>query len=185
VKATAAVVQQAGEDFQLSEVEIGEPRHNEVIVKLAASGICRTDVGARYGNYQIPFPAIFGHEGAGVVEAVGANVTKVAPGDHVVMTFNTCGGCPNCQQGFPTYCNNGFPLNLMGSRLDGSSAYQRDGKRISGHFFGQSSFATFSICTERNVVKIPAGFPLGDRGTPGLRNTNRRRRDTQYPERTP
>jgi aryl-alcohol dehydrogenase len=97
---------------------------------------------------------VFGHEGAGVVEAVGKSVTKVKAGDHVVMTFMSCGRCVSCLNGKPPYCTSLYELNLSGGRLDGSSAIRAKGDRISGHFFGQSSFATYSLAYERNVVKV-------------------------------
>ncbi len=156
----AAVVEQADERFVFSDVELEEPGIGEVLVRVKACGICHTDVGARGGNYPIPFPAILGHEGAGIVEKVGAGVSKVAPGDPVVMTVGSCGKCRHCQTGFPTYCRQALFENMSGTRPNGKSSYSRNNKPISGHFFCQSSFATYSIATERSVVKVGQDVPL-------------------------
>ena len=104
--------------------------------------------------YPVPLPAVLGHEGAGVVERVGANVAKVAPGDRVGMSFNSCGACPTCLTGRPTYCHDFFARNFGATRPDGTTALSRDGQAIHSHFFGQSSFATYAVATERNVVKL-------------------------------
>jgi len=91
---------------------------------------------------------------------VGPGVTKVAPGDHVVMTFNSCGTCPSCHDHAPTYCHEFFPRNFMGARADGSSGLSREGETIHANIFGQSSFATFALCHERNAVKVSKDAPL-------------------------
>ena len=98
---------------------------------------------------------MLGHEGAGVVEKVGKSVSKVVAGDHVVMTFNSCGQCRSCDDNAATYCYEFFPRNFFGTRVDGSSALSKNGERIHGNFFGQSSFASYALCHERNIVKVP------------------------------
>jgi aryl-alcohol dehydrogenase len=103
---------------------------------------------------------VLGHEGAGVVERVGERVKKVQPGDHVVLSFFACGKCANCKQGKPGYCANFFGGNFSGARLDGSSALKQGEKTIHGHFFGQSSFATYALASEQNVVKVRNDVPL-------------------------
>jgi aryl-alcohol dehydrogenase len=108
----------------------------------------------------VPLPAVFGHEGAGIVERVGARVRKVSPGDHVVITFVSCGTCKACLQGAPTYCATLYDLNFSGFRSDGSSGMHTANGPIHGHFFGQSSFATHALAYERNVVKVPDDAPL-------------------------
>jgi aryl-alcohol dehydrogenase len=106
-------------------------------------------------------PAVLGHEGAGVIEAIGENVTHVAPGDHVVMTYASCGLCNTCASGHPAHCENMGPLNFGGGRMDGSNATaDSHGRAIHDHFFGQSSFAEYAIASERNVVKVPKDVPL-------------------------
>jgi len=101
-----------------------------------------------------------GHEGAGVVEAVGARVSKVKPGDHVVLGWDYCGSCPACKVGKELYCLNFFRHNFHGARPDGSPTLCRGDQVIHGSFFTQSSFASFSLANERNVVKVPADVPL-------------------------
>jgi len=101
---------------------------------------------------------VLGHEGAGVVEQVGRHVKTFHPGDHVVMSYQSCGCCRSCRSGHPTGCDHFMELNFGFQRLDGSNALQRSG--VLGHFFGQSSFATHALATERNLVKVPEDLPL-------------------------
>jgi aryl-alcohol dehydrogenase len=161
VIATAAVVESKGAPFVLQEVEIGELRPDEVLVKVAAAGICHTDLICRDQWYPVPFPTVFGHEGAGVVEAVGEAVTEVAPGDSVAMSFHSCGRCRSCVAGLPSYCYEFFEHNFASSRpADGSSVLSRGGEQVHGHFFGQSSFATYAVANARNVVRLTGTMPL-------------------------
>ncbi|MBC7227379.1 MAG: NAD(P)-dependent alcohol dehydrogenase [Thermoflexales bacterium] len=161
MKVKAAVIFETGGDFQIEELELDEPRDDEVLVRVVASGICHTDLGARAGHLPIPAPpSVFGHEGAGVVEKVGARVTKVRPGDHVVMTWDYCGTCSACKAGKVLYCLNFFLHNFHGARPDGSVTLHKDGQAVHGSFFCQSSFATFALANERNVVKVPKDVPL-------------------------
>jgi aryl-alcohol dehydrogenase len=125
-----------------------------VLVRVVAAGICHTDLIMRDQWYPVPLPAVLGHEGAGIVEQVGSSVTKVAAGDRVGMTFDSCGRCPTCQVGRPSYCHNFFEHNFASSRPDGTSVLSRGGTLIHAHFFGQSSFATHAVARERNVVRI-------------------------------
>ncbi|MBA2946069.1 NAD(P)-dependent alcohol dehydrogenase [Streptomyces himalayensis] len=157
----AAVVESAGAGFSLSEVELAEPRPDEVLVRMVAAGVCHTDLGVAAGGLPFPLPGVLGHEGAGVVEAVGSAVSRVKPGDHVLLSFTSCGRCANCRDGHPAYCEAWLPLNLLGgSRADGSATLTRGGEAIGGHFFGQSSFARHALVDERSLVKVPADVPL-------------------------
>jgi aryl-alcohol dehydrogenase len=165
---TAAVVHEPGGAFQLESVRLDGPRPGEVLVKIAAVGLCHTDVAARQGHLPFPLPGVFGHEGAGTVVAVGEGVTRVSEGDTVVLTFNSCGSCGPCTARASAYCRSFGPLNLGGHRVgDGSSALSLDGRPIGAHFFGQSSFATHAVADERTVVKVGSGIdpvvaaPLG------------------------
>jgi aryl-alcohol dehydrogenase len=121
---------------------------------MVASGICHTDLAVRDGKLPVSLPGVLGHEGAGIVEAVGSAVTAASPGDRVVMSFNSCGTCPSCSQQAPTYCYQFFPFNWKGSRPDGSTTVTKDDEPVNASFFGQSSFATHAIANERNVVKV-------------------------------
>ena len=158
--ATAAVVESKCAPFVLQDVEIGELRPDEVLVKVAAAGICHTDLICRDQWYPVPFPTVFGHEGAGVVEQVGEAVTEVAPGDSVAMSFHSCGDCRCCASGLPSYCHAFFEHNFASMRPDGSSALSRNGELVHGHFFGQSSFATHAVANARNVVRLDGSMPL-------------------------
>jgi aryl-alcohol dehydrogenase len=162
MKITAAVVDEKSAPFELRELELEAPRSDEVLVRIVATGICQTDLHVREQEYPVPLPAVLGHEGAGVVEAVGETVSSVGPGDHVILSYQACGHCRPCLQGRYSYCERGFEANFGGARLDGSNGLRHNGAGpdVHGHFFGQSSFATYSLATERNVVKVPRDMPL-------------------------
>jgi aryl-alcohol dehydrogenase len=115
----------------------------------------------RNQDYSAPLPMILGHEGAGLVEAIGDDVTTVQVGDHVVMTYMSCGLCDTCESGHPAHCEHMGPLNFGGGRMDGSSAVtDAHGHLVHDHFFGQSTFAEYTIASERNVVCVPKDVPL-------------------------
>ncbi|MFE0331975.1 NAD(P)-dependent alcohol dehydrogenase [Streptomyces sp. NPDC058960] len=157
----AAVVESGGAPFTLSEVELDDLGPGEALVRMVATGLCHTDLGVASGGLPFPLPGVLGHEGAGIVEAVGPNVTGVEPGDHVVLSFTSCGGCRNCRDGHPAYCATWLPLNLIGGRrADGTSTVSRDGTPLGGHFFGQSSFAERALVDERSLVKVDPEVPL-------------------------
>jgi aryl-alcohol dehydrogenase len=157
----AAVVESGGAPFTLSAIELDEPGPHEALVRMVATGLCHTDLGVASGGLPFPLPGVLGHEGAGVVEAVGPAVTGVAPGDHVVLSFTSCGDCRNCDGGHPAYCATWLPLNLLGGRrADGTNTISRDGEPLGGHFFGQSSFAERALVDERSLVKVDQDVPL-------------------------
>jgi aryl-alcohol dehydrogenase len=158
---TAAVTDSKGAPFALRELEVGAVRPDEVLVKVAAAGICHTDLICRDQWYPVPLPAVLGHEGAGVVERVGPAVTRVAPGDRVAMSFDFCGACRTCRTGRPAYCHTFFEHNFGAARPDdGSSVLSEDGRPVHAHFFGQSSFATYAVASENNVVGLDPAIPL-------------------------
>lgn len=157
---TAAVVRQKGGPFTLEQLRLEEPHADEVLVRVVATGMCHTDMVVRDQVYPVPQPIVLGHEGAGVVEKVGANVVKVRPGDHVVLTFMSCGRCRLCEQGRPNNCENFNAHNFSGGRADGTGSLRDERGSIHDHFFGQSSFSTFAVANERNVVKVPKDAPL-------------------------
>jgi len=131
-----------------------------VLVEIKGVGICHTDLVFRSGNIPYPFPAVFGHEGSGVVQAVGDKVSKVKVGDHVLITFRSCGDCNRCEQDDAAYCHNMPLLNAIGSREDGSSALSNEAGSVASNFFGQSSFAAHAITYERNLVKVDKQLPI-------------------------
>jgi len=157
----AAVVESAGAPFTVSDIELDELRDNEVLIRMVASGLCHSDLGAASGGLPFPLPGVLGHEGAGVVEQVGSRVTSVRPGDHALLSFTSCGACANCRDGHPAYCATWLPSNLIGgARPDGSSPISRNGQALGGHFFGQSSFAELAVADERSVIKVDPAVPL-------------------------
>jgi aryl-alcohol dehydrogenase len=149
----------------LQELEMDAPRANEILVRIVATGICQTDVHVRNRTQAAGLPIVLGHEGAGVVEEVGAEVTAVRAGDHVVLSYDACGHCRFCLSGRYPYCEHAMAINFGGSRLDGTNALHRPGGMpaggdVHGHFFGQSSFATYALATQRNVIKVPTDLRL-------------------------
>jgi aryl-alcohol dehydrogenase len=113
-------------------------------------------------------PQVYGHEGAGVVEAVGAEVTGVVPGDHVVLSFNSCGACPACAKGRLPYCFDFSLHNMSGGRPDGTSAFtDAAGNRVGSHYFGQSSFASHTVVAQQSVVKVDPLYDLASLGPLG------------------
>jgi aryl-alcohol dehydrogenase len=157
VRATAALLEQPGNPFTITEIDLEEPRPDEVLVRVASVGICGTDL--EFATF-FPTPAVLGHEGAGVVERVGSRVTTVRPGDHVAMSFASCGTCSLCLTGSPAYCRNFDAINFTGRRPDGSSAISKDGAAVNGHFLGQSSFASHVVAPARAVVPIAESIDL-------------------------
>jgi len=157
---TAAVVRKKGGPFVIEKLRMGEPREDEVLVRIVATGMCHTDMIVRDQMYPVPQPIVLGHEGAGIVEKVGPRVVKVRPGDHVVLSFMSCGSCRQCIQGRPNNCENFNAHNFSGGRADGSGSLEDDNGAVHDHFFGQSSFSTFALANERNVVKVPKEAPL-------------------------
>lgn len=158
----AAVLNGANQPFNIQELKLDDDlQPNEVLVKVVATGLCHTDLAVRDQHLPVSLPAVLGHEGAGIVERTGSNVTKVKAGDHVVIAPSSCGKCNNCLSGHPSYCINLLMLNMGGVRADGSCPYHNhEGKAINGFFFGQSSFGTYSLTSENNVVKVPDDIPL-------------------------
>jgi aryl-alcohol dehydrogenase len=154
----AAVSRLDNEHLHFEELSLQDPRADEVVVEVAYSGICHTDIIAHSGAQGTHLPAVLGHEGVGIVAAVGLANTDFAVGDRVAMTRLVCGHCKNCISGDPTYCQHSRTLNMNAERLDHSSGYHDSD--VHSHFFGQSSFATFSLANQRNLVKIPDFVPL-------------------------
>ncbi len=158
VQIQAAVTRDRARPLQIERLELEGPRDDEVLVRIVAAGVCHTDIGTHERWGPKDQPAVLGHEGAGIVERIGKNIRKLKVGDRVVLSFASCGQCVQCQNGQPWLCQHFMDLNFGFRRLDGSNALQRNGVR--GHFFGQSSFATYSLATEQNAVKVPSDLDL-------------------------
>lgn len=158
---TAAVVRERSGAFNIERLRIEDPRPDELLVEVVASGMCATDLHGRDGYYATPYPAVFGHEGAGIVRATGSKVTKFKAGDHVVMSYPSCGECPNCRARMNMYCLDAYKLKMNGVRRDGSTIHSsQDGKPVYSAFFQQSSFGSFSIANEQYAVKVRSDAPL-------------------------
>jgi aryl-alcohol dehydrogenase len=159
---SAAVLRSPHGPFSIEPLILDDPRAGEVLVRIVGAGLCHTDLLDRErpaGSF--PSPIVNGHEGAGIVKAVGEGVTQVKAGDRVVLSFASCASCKPCAVHKPSYCDRFLELNVAGGRADGSTALHTPaGEAIRSHFFAQSSFASHAIALERNVVKIPDGLPL-------------------------
>lgn len=159
----ALVVDSKDAAFVEHDLALEEPARGEALVRIVASGVCHTDQITRHGDMPMPFPSVLGHEGAGIVERVGEGVTQVASGDKVIIGWPSCGECRNCLDGQPRYCLRTGEALVSGRRFKGdragTTAYSRDGEAINGHFFGQSSFATYSLTTADALVKVPGDAP--------------------------
>lgn len=161
MKITAAVVPARGAPFEIQSLDLAGPAADEVLLRIVATGMCQTDLHARDGYFpNLPYPVVCGHEGAGIVEAVGAAVTDLAPGDPVVVSFPWCGGCAACQGDHPAYCTEARHLKSSGRRADGSTPMSRDGQPVYSCFFQQSSFATHAVAPAKDAVKIRRDAPL-------------------------
>jgi aryl-alcohol dehydrogenase len=160
VRATVALLEEVGAPLKLAEVELGPPAEGEILVRIVGAGICHTDISSAEGKIPLPLPAVLGHEGSGVVEAVGPGVETLAVGDRVALSFGHCRECDICKDGHPAYCEMFAPLNYFGTRLDGSTTMHRGDEEVYGSFFAQSSFGTHAIANATNAVKVPDDVPL-------------------------
>ncbi|MER9180417.1 NAD(P)-dependent alcohol dehydrogenase [Mesorhizobium sp. M0767] len=166
----AAIVRIKGGPFLIEDLQLEAPSAGEVLVKVVACGICHTDLIIRDQFYPTPLPIVLGHEGAGIVEAVGAGVKTVRPGDHVLMSFAYCGTCPSCLEGATSYCWHHMEMNFSGKRYSGSDwtipaplskkCDHGSPEPINGAFFNQSALATHAIATEENVVVVDKDVDL-------------------------
>ena len=156
---SAAVATGAGKPFEMRTLQLEAPRPDEVLVRIVGVGVCHTDLVFKEAE-MIAAPAVLGHEGSGVVEAVGSAVTGFGTGDRVAISFRSCGICANCKRGDAAYCQTMPLLNYAGMRPDGSKALHDGDTDVGSNFFGQSSFATYALTYERNLVKVPDDLPL-------------------------
>ncbi len=156
----AAVAYEGKPSFSIEELEMSDPGPEHILIRMAGCGLCHTDVKAREGTMGVPMPVVLGHEGAGVVELVGERVTKVKPGDHVVLTGDSCGACATCLAGSPAYCDFMSQLNFTDGRSAEPGSFTKGNTAIHGHFFGQSSFSNFAVTRERNTIPVRRDAPL-------------------------
>jgi alcohol dehydrogenase len=168
MKIRAAVLEEIGREgpyvgskpLTVGEIDLAPPQAGEVLVRVAAAGLCHSDLSVINGDRPRPVPMVLGHEGAGVVEEVGDGVTDLSPGDHVVFVFvPSCGHCAPCQSGRPALCEPGAASNGKGELLGGGTRLSRNGERVH-HMTGVSSFATHTVLSRRSLVKIDREVPL-------------------------
>ena len=156
----AAVLEGTGMPLEVGEVELAEPRPGEVLVRLHASGLCHSDLNAIDGTAETRCPAVLGHEGAGVVEALGEGVRNLVPGDHVALSWApSCGECEECLRDLPQLCSTAWPAMAAGGLLDGTTRLSRDGEPLY-HYSFLSSFAEACVVPARSCVAIDRDVPL-------------------------
>lgn len=160
IEIEAAVVEAPGEPMRIERLRIDPPGPGQVRVRIVACGVCHTDMVMQAGALPVPFPGVLGHEGAGIVEAIGDGVTHVAPGDHVLLSFSSCGACSACSDHEPGYCAEFFPRNFLGQVGADEGGLWRGDTRIGSNIFGQSAFATHALAPGENVVAIDRDLPL-------------------------
>jgi Zn-dependent alcohol dehydrogenase len=167
VRIAAAVLERTGAPLTVTEVELAPPGAGEVLVRLHASGVCHSDENAIDGTAPARMPVVLGHEGAGVVEAVGAGVTRVRVGDHVALSWApSCGVCAECVRDLPQLCAAAWPAMAEGGLLDGTTRLSRDGEPVY-HYSFISSFADATVVPERSCVPIPRDVPFDVAGLVG------------------
>ncbi|MFA9380883.1 MAG: alcohol dehydrogenase catalytic domain-containing protein, partial [Acetanaerobacterium sp.] len=159
MKLEAAVIFEKGQPFQFKELELDAPKFNEVLIKVTACGVCHTDEVARQQIIPVPLPAVFGHEGCGVIEEVGPGVSNFKKGDRVGLSYGYCGTCEACRSGHPYGCEENRPLNFSGNQFDGTKRLHYNGQEVSS-FFGQGAFATYAVVHVNNLVPVPDGVDL-------------------------
>ena len=167
MKIRAAVLEQTGGAFEVQELDLAGPGPHEVLIRLGASGICHSDYNAIDGTAETRCPAVLGHEGAGVVEAVGAGVERVRVGDHVALSWApSCGACAECLRGLPHLCSTAWPAMATGGLMDGTSRLSRDGEPVY-HYSFLSTFAEACVVPERSCVPIARDVPFAVAGLVG------------------
>lgn len=161
MKSRAALLYGEGQEFRVEEIEVDDPKQNEVLVHLAATGLCHSDYHMVTGEYgPLHFPMIGGHEGAGVVEKVGPGVTRVSPGDHVLLTFiPACGHCRFCSMGLSFLCDRGAAI-LQGPQLDGTFRMHTADGQDAGQFCCISTFSEYTVVPEASIVPIDKDLDL-------------------------
>ena len=159
MKIQAALIEKQGDPFQITELELNDPKQGEVLVKVTACGVCHTDDVARNQIIPVPLPAVFGHEGCGVIEKVGPGVAEFAPGDRVGFSFGSCGVCEACRTGKPYGCRENRRLNFSGVQYDNTKRLLKDDTFVSS-FFGQGAFATYAVVHVNNLIPVADDIDL-------------------------
>ena len=162
MKMKAAVLFDISQDMAIEEVELDEHKDGEVLVRIAAAGVCRSDLSVARRPSAVELPVILGHEGSAVVEKVGAGVTRVKPGDHVVLSwYPACGHCFYCRESAPVQCATNTPASDNGTLWDGTSRLHSSSRGSIHHFATQSSYAEYAVVPEQGCMPIEPEIPLG------------------------
>ncbi|MET8824447.1 NAD(P)-dependent alcohol dehydrogenase [Streptomyces sp. NPDC004610] len=158
----AAVLRSYDGPFTVEDVRLTSgPAHGELLVRIAGCGLCRTDLAVRHSAGRSPLPAVLGHEGAGIVVETGGQDSGPRTGDHVVLSFDSCGHCRNCLRAAPAYCDSFAALNLFGGRRERAARFtDAAGRALAPRWFGQSSFAEYAVVPARNAVVVDPTLPL-------------------------
>src|SRR5215813_5162419 len=147
--------------FVIDEISLAEPGPGEVLVEIAAAGLCHSDLSVVDGSRPRPMPMVLGHEASGIVREVGPNVSDFAPGDHVVFSWiAACGGCSFCISGRGALCERGIKANVDGTLLNGARRFTDGQRRVCSHHLGISGFSNFTIAVQESLVKIDNDLPL-------------------------
>ncbi|MFE9780703.1 NAD(P)-dependent alcohol dehydrogenase [Streptomyces sp. NPDC005775] len=162
MKFDAAVLRSHESRFAVEEVLLHSgPADGEILVKIAGCGMCGTDLAVRRSAGRSPLPAVLGHEGAGVVADTGGPHTGLSNGDHVVLSFDSCGHCRSCMGAAPAYCDSFGSLNLFGGRKKNAARFtDAAGGGLAPRWFGQSSFAAYAVVPARNAVRVDPSLPI-------------------------
>lgn len=164
----AAVLNQMGaakpyaqsKPLSVEEIELDDPGYGEVLIRIAAAGLCHSDLSVINGDRPRPTPMVLGHEAAGVVEKLGPGVDDLKKGDHVVMVFvPSCGHCLPCAEGRPALCEPAAATNTAGTLVSGARRLKRNGKPVN-HHLGVSAFADYAVMSRRSLIKIDPALPL-------------------------
>lgn len=160
MKTTGALLREQQAAFEVTELDLADPGPDEVLVDIRATGVCASDAHTRSGRIPSPLPAVLGHEGAGVVLAVGANVSHVVPGDHVALSWMpSCDVCRHCRAGRPVLCTAASPYLLAGTLLDGTTRLSKDEQKVHQYSF-LSTFAEAAVVPKNSAVKIDKSVPF-------------------------
>jgi S-(hydroxymethyl)glutathione dehydrogenase / alcohol dehydrogenase len=158
LRTTAAVMAQVGAALDVREITVGEPRAGEVRVRMAASGVCHSDLHTLDGMLPYPLPVVLGHEGAGIVEAIGPDVTGLRPGDHVMLSWVPyCGRCRMCAQGRPNLCDD-LAWSDAGTMMDGTVRFHAGGAPV--HHYTVSTFSGLSVVPAQSCIPVDGDLPL-------------------------
>ncbi|HVY04901.1 MAG TPA: Zn-dependent alcohol dehydrogenase [Burkholderiales bacterium] len=160
MKFKAAVLNKVNEPMTLDTLDMAPLAPSDVLVKVKASGLCHTDLEVIQGSLAYPLPIVLGHEGAGIVEAVGSEVTQVKPGDHVICSWNPhCGHCFYCERDLPILCEPFARNQPKGFLLDGRSRMKRDGQQVH-HYSVTSTHAEYTVIPESGAIAVPRELPF-------------------------